>query len=65
MPKYKLQVDYGKPYEVLTSSLSKLKKELLKLKKKADKGDFPFLDLFISDEKGKDITDEIFKKLKL
>ena len=65
MPKYKIVVDYGKPYEIKVNSDSQLKKELLKLKRKAEREDHPYFDINIYDEKGKDVTDKMFDKLKI
>ena len=63
--KYKLLVDDGKPYEEMVEGLGNLKKKLTELKNRAENEEFASLDLFVYDEKGKDITDEILKKLGL
>lgn len=64
MPRYELVVDYGKPYNEFHNSLSSLKSALSKLKKFEEKEDLPFLDIHIY-EGEKEVTDEIFKKLRL
>lgn len=65
MTKYRLQVDDGIPYEEVVESLSLLKKKLLDLKKKAENEEVAYMDVNIFDEFGKDITDKIFKELKI
>ena len=65
MGKYKLIVDYGKPYEVKVGSDARLKRELVKLRRLYDSNpdDFPYFDIIIEDGKGDDVTDKMFKKL--
>jgi hypothetical protein len=65
MKKYKLVTDFGKPDEKVVIGDSALKKELMKLKSMADSGDYAQADTWIYDEKGKDITGKMFKKLKV
>lgn len=64
MSKFTIVADYGKPYSMKIDSESMLKKELLGLKKLSE-NDYPYFDVWVYDEHDKDITDEIFKKLKI
>lgn len=59
---FRLVVDFGKPYEEEFSSESALRKELLRLK---DLSNDDTGDVYIYDSKDKDITDKMFKKLKI
>lgn len=64
-PQYKLEIDYGKPYTEEVSSMKNLKKTLLKLKDMTENEDVPYMDIDIFNQKGKLITEKIFKKLRL
>ncbi len=64
--KYELNVDYGKPYTEFPKDLKALKSALQKLQKYAETTDVPYMDITIFDlKKEKDVTDKIFKKLRL
>ena len=65
MPKYIIEVDLGKPYTIKVNSDSQLKKELLKLKRKAEKEDFAYFDVTVIDEKGNDVTDKMLEKFNI
>lgn len=65
MSKYKLEIDYGKPYTEEVPTLKEVKKILLKLKDMTENDDVPYMEIDIFDGKGKLITDKIFKKLRL
>ena len=58
--KFKLIVDYGKPYEQEINTDEELEEELLKLKEMAESGEYPNLDVKILNEKGEDITENQF-----
>ena len=60
--KYKIIVDYGKPFEIISPDKECLFNELLKLDNEQAQTDIPFLDISIFNNKGLDITDEIFKQ---
>ncbi len=57
---YKLIVDYGKPYEEDLNNKQDLFNRLNNLK--GIKDNFSHLEINILNEKGEDITDEIFKE---
>ena len=65
MPKYTVVVDYGKPFDIKVKDEGSLKKELVKLGKqyKANPDEYPYFDVWVYDEKDKDVTDKMFKKL--
>jgi len=66
MTKFTIIVDYGKPYDIKVGSERELKTELLKLKRQFEAGgedEYPYFDVFVDDEHGKDVTDKMFKKL--
>lgn len=65
MAKYTIVVDYGIPYDIKVNSDTKLKKELKKLKNIAEKEEHPHFDLNIYDSKDRDVTDKMFRKLKI
>ncbi len=67
MARYTVVVDYGKPYEFKVDSQKQLKRRLLKLKRQYEKEShkYPHFDIWVYDNKDRDITDKIFKKLKL
>ena len=58
--KYKLFVDYGKPFEVELNTDEELKAELIKYKVMALSGDYPYLDVLVYNELGEDITEQQF-----
>lgn len=67
MSKYKVVIDYGYPFSVSADSDSELKKVLFKYKRMANdkkKDKYPFFDIWVY-ENNKDVTDKVFKKLKI
>lgn len=62
--KYKLIVDYGKPYEEEFNNIQDLLCELIELKAKAEKEDYAYFDITILED-NKDITEEVFKNYSL
>jgi len=72
--KYKIIVDNGKPFEIITQNKEGLFNELLKLDNEQAQTDIPFLDITILKIKNikllkgcslgseEDITDEVFKQ---
>jgi len=64
--KYELVVDYGKPYSEFHKNLASLRQALLKLDKYYENNseNLPYFDINIY-EKDKDVTEDIFRKLKL
>jgi hypothetical protein len=63
--RYTVMVDYGKPYDVKVGSDTELKKELLKLKKIAQSEEYAQFDIWVYDKNEIDVTDKVFKKLKI
>lgn len=67
MVKYKITVDTGVPYDIDVNSDKELKKELMKLKKEVQDNpdDYPYAETNVYDENDNDVTDKMFKKLKI
>ena len=63
--KYRLLVNYGKPFEEKLNSKEELFNRLKELEKQNDKEDYPYFDVFIYDNKDKDFTEEMFKEFEL
>lgn len=71
MAKYLLITDYGKPDSQYINSDARLKKELKKLKKMSESGEYAYVDFTVYYlPKGKngaeiDVTEDMLKKFKL
>ena len=64
--KFTIIYDNGVPNEIKVDSEAQLKKELLKLKRMARQKDkHPQFDIWVDDEQGNDVTEKMFKKLKV
>lgn len=62
---YTIVTDFGKPDEVKVESVNDLKKQLLKFKVMAQSGKYPYSDVTVYNNKDKDVTDTVFKKLRI
>ena len=58
--KYKLIIDYGKPYEEEANTEEELKTELTKLNEISKKEEYAYFDVVVLNEKGEDITESQF-----
>ena len=58
--KYKLIIDYGKPYEKEANTDAELKAKLKELKEISEKEEYAYFDVSILNEQGEDITKSQF-----
>ena len=67
MPKYKIVVDTGIPYDSDVRSDAELKKELQRLGKmyKKNSEGYPYFEVRVYDELDDEVTDEVFDRLKI
>lgn len=56
--KYKISIDYGKPYDVECNSEEEVRAELEKVRVIVSDGDYAYCDVVIHDENDKDVADK-------